>query len=79
MNYSIIGNTIMMRMDFFEEKMEMAAATGARVGVEKYREEKMKGEKLSVQKAAKELDLSDQTLIRYIHFGKRVRGRQINV
>ena len=73
-DYSIVGNTITMRMDYMDKLMERVSGFAADRAVEKYKEEKMRDEKLTAMEASKKLGVSKVTLIRYILKGKRTGG-----
>jgi IS30 family transposase len=76
---AIVGDTVTMEKKFLAELLKDVSGIAASTAVDKYREEKMSGEKLSVEEVSKELKLSTQTLIRYIHAGKKVRGRYVKL
>jgi len=73
-DYSIVGNTITMRMDYMDKLIEKVSGFAADRAVEKYKEEKMRDEKLGTKDASLKLGVSKVTLIRYIIKGKRVGG-----
>lgn len=77
--YSIVGNTITMRMDFMDKLMEKVTGLAADAAVEKYKEEMMKDEKLTCKSASKKLGVSKATIIRYITNGKKVGGRTVRL
>lgn len=74
-DYSIVGNTITMRLDYMNKLMEKVAIVAADAAVEKYKEEKMRDEKLGAKLASEKLGVSKVTLIRYITNGKKIGGR----
>src|SRR5690606_2140700 len=74
-DYSIVGNTITMRMDFMDKLMEKVSGVAADRAVEKYREEMMRDEKMGSKSASKKLGVSKATIIRYITNGKKIGGR----
>ncbi|UBZ15341.1 helix-turn-helix domain-containing protein [Flagellimonas marinaquae] len=74
-DYSIVGNTITMRLDYMDKLMEKVAMVAADAAVEKYKEEMMRDEKLSSKDASIKIGVSKVTLIRYITNGKKIGGR----
>ena len=78
-DYSIVGNTITMRMDFMDKLMEKVSGVAADRAVEKYREEMMRDEKMGSKSASKKLGVSKATIIRYITNGKKIGGRTMKL
>ncbi|MHA7829449.1 MAG: helix-turn-helix domain-containing protein [Flagellimonas sp.] len=78
-DYAIVGNTITMRMDYMDKLIEKVAMMAADAAVEKYKEEKMRDEKLGTKQASEILGVSKVTLIRYITNGKKVGGKTIKL
>ena len=79
LEYSIVGDTITMRMDYMDKLMEKVSSFAAERAVEKYQEEKMKDEKLTSKGAAKKIGVSKATIHRYINSGKRVGGHIVKL
>ena len=78
-DYSIVGNTITMRLDYMDKLMEKVAIVAADAAVEKYKEEMMKDEKLNSKNASNKIGVSKVTIIRYITNGKKIGGRTVKL
>lgn len=78
-DYSIVGNTITMRLDYMDKLMDKVATVAANAAVEKYKEEMMKDEKLNSKDASNNIGVSKATTIRYITNGKKIGGRTIKL
>lgn len=78
-DFSIVGDTVTMKMDFMDRLIEKVSGVAADRAVEKYQEEKMREEKLTCKEASMKLGVSKSTIIRYLTTGKKKGGISIKL
>jgi len=79
MEFSEVGNTIVMEKAFFERLLEKVSEKATETAIEAYRLEQLKNTEVSVNRASEIIGVDRQSIMRYIHDGKKIGGRKLKL